>query len=437
MPGIECVRGTSGHSAEGVRTNLSPMADNHSTTIEYAAEGALRPTPVCRPPSDREHFERMQDLDAITLAGPLPGTSFQLVSLENNAADNENTDPTQEQVRPIAPISQGIPDELHSLLEEVVFVLTCTGGQLVAALLIGHVAVTQAAFGDALGISPSQLPWLLGSSSLAAGLSVIISGSLADLTPPKPLMVWGFLWSALWNAIAAAAISPRLKVLFFVARAMQGLAAGVLVSASMSILGRVYNPGIRKTRVFSLMAAGSPFGYWLGCLQAGALSSHLPWIFGSTAILIVGFTLTAHLTIPDLRPSSENATTEALSWRQFDFVGASLAAAGCGLLVFGLTQGSSAHWNYTYINIILGIGTLGGFYFFEKQAARPLVPNKLWQTPGFTGLLVSYFLGLGAYSELTVLSFHLRRNVADSIEQAADGSSTPSNSGSATKTPRP
>jgi MFS family permease len=229
---------------------------------------------------------------------------------------------------------------------------------------------------------------------------VIISGSLADLTPPKPLMVGGFLWSALWNLVAAVAVRPRLKVLYFVARAMQGLAAGVLVSASMSILGRVYKPGRRKTRVFSFMAAGSPFGYWLGCLQAGALSSHLGWIFGSTAILVTGFAVTAYLTIPSLRPASDTVTAEAPSLRHFDYIGAGLAAAGCGLLVFGLTQGSSAHWNpYTYISIVLGFSMLGGFYLVEKRVARPLVPNKLWQTPGFTSLLIAYFLGFGAYSK--------------------------------------
>jgi len=388
------------NSTEGIRSTTSLDEENRRTIFTQPAKDALRSDA-----DDRERL-RMQDEDAITPAELPSGTSFELVCMQNDVEGNNtvssgiwDTDPVEDHGRPTLPVSQGIPAELHSLLEEVIFVLTCTGGQLVAAILIGHVAVTQAAFGDALGILPSQLPWLLGSSSLAAGLSVIISGSLADLTPPKPLMVWGFLWSALWNAIAAVSISPRLKVLFFVARAMQGLAAGVLVSASMSILGRVYNPGLRKTRVFSLMAAGSPFGYWLGCLQAGALSSHLPWIFGSTAILIAGFALTAHLTIPALRPASDNTSAETLSWRQFDIGGAMLAAAGCGLLVFGLTQGSSAHWNpYTYVSIILGIVTLGGFYFFEKRAARPLVPNKLWQTPGFTSLLVAYFLGLGAYS---------------------------------------
>jgi MFS family permease len=402
--GAEYLYGTSRKSREGIQIHASSSTDDHTPTDIHVAKEALHSTPEYQVASDWVHLESTQDPDAITLAGPLPVTTFELGCVQSNEIvppGVQSADSSQESGRSVPPISQGIPPELHSLLEEVVFVLTCTGGQLVAALLIGHVAVTQAAFGTALNIPPSQLPWLLGSSSLAAGLSVIISGSLADLTPPKPLMVWGFLWSALWNAVAAGAISPRLKVLFFAARAMQGLAAGVLVSASMSILGRVYNPGLRKTRVFSLMAAGSPFGYWLGCLQAGALSSHLPWIFGGTAILISGFALTAHLTIPELRPSSTDETTEALSWRQFDFVGAGLAAAGCGLLVFGLTQGSSAHWNpYTYISIVLGIVTLGGFYLYEKRAARPLVPNNLWQTPGFTGLLVSYFLGLGAYSEL-------------------------------------
>ncbi|KAF3763886.1 hypothetical protein M406DRAFT_75117 [Cryphonectria parasitica EP155] len=296
-------------------------------------------------------------------------------------------------------MAQGAPPELPNLVAEVVFVLTCTAGQLVFALLIGHVTVTQAVFGAALGIPPSQIPWLIGAFMLAAGLSVVISGSLADLAPPKPLMVGAFLWEAVWSVVAAVAISPRLKILFFVSRAMQGLAVGVLVSASMSILGRVYSPGIRKTKVFSLMAAGSPFGYLLGCLQAGALSSHLPWIFGSTAVFLAVCALAAQLTIPFLRPARDSLHTEAPSLRQFDYAGAALASVGCSLVVFGLTQGSSAHWNpYTYSSIILGVLMLVGFYFLEQRVARPLIPNKLWQTPGFTALLVSYFLGLGAYS---------------------------------------
>jgi len=306
----------------------------------------------------------------------------------------------QEEGSPRFPISQGVPPEFPNLLAEIIFILTCTGGQLVSALLIGHVTVTQAVFAAKLGIPSSQIPWVLGSYMLSSGLSVVVFGSLADLIPPKPLMTSAFIWEAIWSVIAAVSICVQLKILFFVARAMQSLAVGVLVSASMSILGRVYKPGIRKTRVFSLMGAGAPFGYWVGCLQASALSSHLPWTFGSTAIFLAVCTLAAQLTIPPLRPAQDSSNTEAPSLRQFGYAGAGLASIGCSLVIFGLTQGSSAHWNpYTYSSIICGFIFLGAFYFVEKRVLRPLIPNVLWQTPGFGILLISYFLGLGAYSK--------------------------------------
>lgn len=148
--------------------------------------------------------------------------------------------------------SQGVPPELANLAAEVIFVLVCTAGQFIFALTYGHANVAQLQLRTALGLPATQIPWVLGSGLLASGLSVIVAGSLADLAAPKPLMVGAFVWSAVWHAVAAVALSPRLKVLFFVSRAMQGLSQGVLVSASMSILGRVYKPGVRKTRVFSL-----------------------------------------------------------------------------------------------------------------------------------------------------------------------------------------
>lgn len=353
---------------------------------------------------NREALAHTLRQDVISTNEPPPRASVKLVCVQGHAGDIttrrlSDAGLAQEHGSPQFPISQGVPPELPNLFAEIIFVLTCTGGQLVFNILIGHVTVTQSVFAAALGISPSQIPWLLGSYMLASGLSVIISGSLADLAPPKPLMVGAFLWEAVWSVVVAVSISPRLKILFFVARAMQGLAVGVLVSASMSILGRVYSPGIRKTRVFSLMAAGSPFGYWLGCVQAGALGSHLPWIFGSTAIFLAVCALAAQLTIP-LRPAKDRLNTEAPSLRQFDYAGATLASIGCSLILFGLTQGSSAHWNpYTYCSIMVGFLMLIALYFVENRVARPLIPTILWKTPGFGALLVSYFLGLGAYGK--------------------------------------
>lgn len=384
---------TNGHSTDATSTT---HASSHTDTQHVSTGQTIAAKEDEQPSSAAFELARIQSIHDAQAGRP---------SLADGSSTRRPVDAglAGEHGSPRAPASQGVPPELASVAAEVVFVVTCSGGQLVSALLIGHVAVTQAVLRAALGIPHSQVPWLLGASMLPCGLSVIVSGSLADLVPPKPLMVGAFLWEAVWMAIAAAAVSPRLKGLFFVARAMQGLAAGVLVSASMSILGRVYSPGIRKTRVFSLMAACSPFGYWLGCLLAGALSSHLPWIFGSSAVLMAALTIAAQLTIPPLNPASDSLNTEAPSLRHFDYAGAGLASVGCTLIIFGLTQGDSADWNpYTYSLIIVGAVMLAVFYFVEKRITRPLIPNRLWHTPGFGALLVSYFLGLGAYSK----SFH-------------------------------
>lgn len=305
---------------------------------------------------------------------------------------------------PARGLSQGVPPELPNLAAEIVFILVCTAGQFIFALTYGHAYIVQLQLRIALGLPATQTPWLLGSQLLASGLSVIMAGSLADLAPPKPLMVGAFLWSATWQGVSAGAVSPRLKVLFFIARAMQGLSLGIIVSASMSILGRVYKPGVRKTRVFSLMAAGAPFGFWIGCVHGGALAEQLPWLFGSTAMFLGTLAVAAQLTLPDLSPAKDSHDADAPSLRQFDYAGAALSSIGCGLVLFGLTQGSSAHWNpYTYSLIIVGLLMLVAFAFVERYVARPLVPNGLWKTPGFAALLVAYFLGFGGFSKSPIL----------------------------------
>jgi MFS family permease len=235
--------------------------------------------------------------------------------------------------------SRGRPKELSSLSTELVFVLVCSSGQLFFSFFQGNVNVNQQAFRVALGIQNTELPWMVGSYLVALGLSVILSGSLSDLMPPRLVVVAAFVWLTIWNIIGVFSLTPSRSTLFFFMRAMQGLSVGVIVSGSMSILGRVYAPGLRKTRVFSAMAAMAPFGFWLGAIQGGALTAHLEWIFGSNAILCALCAIAAYFTIPPLRPVADIAGSDAPTIRDFDWKGALLATSGCVCLLFGLTQG--------------------------------------------------------------------------------------------------
>ncbi|KAJ5782855.1 Major facilitator superfamily domain general substrate transporter [Penicillium paradoxum] len=190
----------------------------------------------------------------------------------------------------------------------------------------------------------------------------------------------------------------------------------------MSILGRVYTPGIRKNRVFSAMAATAPFGFSLGAIQGGALYQHLPWIFGSNAILCALLCSAAWVAIPPLRPTADIAGNEAPSIKQFDYTGGFCAAGGCVCLLFGLTQGPVASWPpYTYVLIIISFILFVGLFFAERNAVRPLIPNRLWRTPGFTPLMVAYFLGFGSFFgcwQFYAIQFWLRIQHASPITVA-------------------
>ncbi|KAL9089041.1 MAG: hypothetical protein Q9159_002759 [Coniocarpon cinnabarinum] len=271
-------------------------------------------------------------------------------------------------------------------------------GQLLFAINLGNTLVNMFEFVSALGISYSLTPWLTGSFLLPLGLSVVVAGSVSDLSAPKNLIVGSFTWQTVWNIAGFFSISPGRKLLYFVVRAMQGLAVGVLVSASMSVLGRTYRPGVRKTRVFSFMAAMAPLGCWIGALQGGALQAHLPWIFGSSAIHCGICAVAGMLTIPSLKPVKDTMDGDAPSMKNFDYLGASCLTVATALILFGLTQGSSTHWNpYTYSLVVAGLVFFVAFFYIERRASRPIIPNQLWKTPGFLPLIISYFLGIGSY----------------------------------------
>jgi MFS family permease len=262
--------------------------------------------------------------------------------------------------------------------------LLCSTGQFFFGFLQGNVAGLQLILVDLLDIQSTQRPWLLGSFLLANGLSVIVSGPLADLCRPKYLMCGAFAWQTMWNLIGIFSFTN--KYLFFITRGGLGLSVGVLVSASISILGRIYQPGLRKTRVFSIMAAMAPLGYYVGNLQGGALYHTPKWIYGSSSI-ISGLCLAGGLyAIPNIQPS-----LQGLGFRSFDFSGSALAVTGCALLVAGLTQGPSADWKpYAIVIVLLGLSSLVAFFFVERKVQRPLLPPALWRIPGFTALIVSY-----------------------------------------------
>ncbi|KAL3301773.1 efflux pump antibiotic resistance protein [Colletotrichum asianum] len=112
----------------------------------------------------------------------------------------------------------GMPPEFSSFAEEIGFVCVCSMGQLLFAIHLAHSFVNQLTFIEALGTSTLNTPWLIGSFLVANGVSVVISGSFADLVSPKYLTCGAFVWLSIWSFIGAFSISSERIILFFIAR---------------------------------------------------------------------------------------------------------------------------------------------------------------------------------------------------------------------------
>ncbi|TKY86945.1 hypothetical protein EX895_004233 [Sporisorium graminicola] len=373
-------------------SDSKPRTGSSSTARRPSVHSFLKPS-VHQPPA------MLQDVPMQVLPSRPPSSQGHDSVQERDSSVNL---PAGEPAQLALASQQARPGILPSLLAEISFIIICSMGQFLFASLVGNMTVTQALLVDhTFSLPKSQAPWLNGAYLLSNGLSVTISGSLADIVGARSLIIGALAWMCVWCVIGV--FSFRSFLLFCVVRAMQGLSVGALTSSSMSYLGRVYKPGLRKNRVFALMASLSPFGFVLGCIQGGALSGHLPWIFGSNAI-IVGAILAAavrYAPTEQAMRAHEHSSGAAASQppRKFDYIGAALAICGCGLLVFGLTQGASAAWSpYTYASVLAGLAFFGLFAWVEARIAQPLVPPSLWKIKGFVPLATCYFLSFGGFS---------------------------------------
>ena len=173
--------------------------------------------PLTASHSGREAGCNMSNLHSLDTFNPSPHALEHIQPTHSDGRVSSSpalsTSPGDESGSATHPISQSVPPELGNLASEVVFVLVCSVGQLLFAVYIGNIEVNQLLLLNALAVPDSLTAWLIGSFLLANGLSVVLAGSLADVVPPKRLMVGAFVWLTAWNVVDAFSIRPSRRSL--------------------------------------------------------------------------------------------------------------------------------------------------------------------------------------------------------------------------------
>jgi EmrB/QacA subfamily drug resistance transporter len=213
-----------------------------------------------------------------------------------------------------------------------------------------------------------QFPWLFSIYLLAQAVTVPVYGKLADLFGRKPVILWGIGVFLVGSLLCGFATSMAMLIVF---RVVQGLGAGAIAPATVTIVGDLYTVEERakvQGYVASVWGISSVVGPTLG----GVFSEYVSWRW----IFFVNLPLCVLAGWMIMRSYHERKTP---SRPVIDYPGAVLLTAGLTLVILGVLEGGQAWaWNSTASVGILGAGVLllGAFLLVERRSSEPVLP--LW-----------------------------------------------------------
>jgi Major Facilitator Superfamily len=215
-------------------------------------------------------------------------------------------------------------------------------------------------------------------------------------------MVTGLL--IMLAASVACAAAPTVAVLI-AARIVQGAGGALVVPSSLALLnGTLRQPD--RARAIGIWAGISTLGTTLGPYAGGWLVDHASWrwvFLLNLPLIVAALWVLRHIpvTASRRRPLS------------VDVVGALLATAGLGGVIYALTAGPGAGWLTAPVVAtgVLGLAALAALIPVERRRREPMLRTSLFRSRPFDAINAATLLFYGALAAagyLVVLQCELR-----------------------------
>lgn len=242
-----------------------------------------------------------------------------------------------------------------------------------------------------LGATVAEVQWVVEAYALFLSSLLLVGGALGDRFGRRRIFLLGVAGFALASAGCGLASSPAQLI---AARAIQGIAAALLVPGSLALLSASFEEK-RRGRAIGTWSGFSAITAAAGPLLGGWLIDHASWrwVFFlnlplALAVLAIGFRF-----VPESR--------DAQAAERLDFAGALLVTLGLGGLTFGLIESSRPA-------LILGAAALAGFLWVESRTPAPMMPLSLFRSRTFAGAnLLTFWLYAALGGSLFFLPFNL------------------------------
>ena len=249
--------------------------------------------------------------------------------------------------------------------------------------------------------------WVTTSFMLASTASVPIVGKLSDIYGRKWFFVGGIVLFMIASALCGISQTMLQLVLF---RALQGIAAGVIMANSFAIIGDLFPPAERGkwqgllSAVFGISSVVGPLlGGWLtdGAGWRWVFYINLPIGVIAIAVLLYG--------LPHIRPGEEAI---------IDWLGAGCIVVGVVPLLIAFSFGGTQYaWGSWQIIGLLTVAVAGivAFLFVESRSANPIIPLTLFKNRIFSiSVMASTIMGAAMFGAILYVPLYMQGVVGSS-----------------------
>jgi DHA2 family methylenomycin A resistance protein-like MFS transporter len=188
--------------------------------------------------------------------------------------------------------------------------------------------------GSSLGGGVLELQWVVSTYTIAFAALILTAGALGDRLGAKRIFMVGF--SLFTLASLACALAPTAAILI-AARAVQGVAAAILVPNSLALLNHAYPGGTERGRAVGIWAAGASVALTAGPFLGGALIALVGW----RSIFLVNLPIG----LGGLWLTWRYAADTARGKHEFDWLGQAAAIGTLSILAASLIEGGRAGWS--------------------------------------------------------------------------------------------
>lgn len=248
----------------------------------------------------------------------------------------------------------------------------------------------------AFGIGLDRAQWLSTGALIGVTIGMLMSAWLVESFGQRLIFVGSLvLFTA---ALILAGLSPNDTILI-IARAIQGLIAGVLQTLAMTTLFNVFPPERRGTAMgfFSINVILGPA---LGPTLGGVLIEYFSW--RAVFFMAIPPAVVAILLGVLFMPERETTTTRA----RFDWTGFIWLTVLMTALLSALANGQRAGWGSDFIIALFALSFIAGalFVYWELRSPQPLVNLRVFATPQFSAaVIVGAIFGVGAWGVIYLI----------------------------------